>query len=236
MKMKFADFPPRTSSSTVDLHEYTSMDYEKSKVIIDEGRQATEDKERVLQAFRAERPGLEKLLEARNARRRQLHHVPQFVRVEGTDPDARKTHRRVSAAAGRQAARHQDSRSACSRASPASANSTPSATAKSRRAHAPVCWSPSTRKVTRRRLLQFAFEVDGSETADVTFTQAVRLTFMDVAGYRSEWRTDARFRKHLRNLQRALQTRSPPTANGSSRHTHQPATRNSRFISIPIRW
>jgi len=34
--------------------------------------------------------------------------------------------------------------------------------------------------------LQFAFEVDGSESADVTFTQAVRLTLMDVAGYRSE--------------------------------------------------
>jgi NTE family protein len=42
-------------------------------------------------------------------------------------------------------------------------------------------------------LLQFAFEVDGSETADVNFTQAVRLTVMDVAGDRSEWRTDALF-------------------------------------------
>jgi NTE family protein len=42
-------------------------------------------------------------------------------------------------------------------------------------------------------LLQFASEVDGSETADVTYTQAARLTLMDVAGYRSEWRTDVRF-------------------------------------------
>jgi NTE family protein len=34
------------------------------------------------------------------------------------------------------------------------------------------------------------FEVDGSESSDVDFTLATRLTFLDVAGYRSEWRTD----------------------------------------------
>src|SRR5262249_25162933 len=41
--------------------------------------------------------------------------------------------------------------------------------------------------------LQPGFEVDGSETDDVPFPQAARLTFMDVAGYRSEWRTDFLF-------------------------------------------
>ena len=38
--------------------------------------------------------------------------------------------------------------------------------------------------------LQLGFEVDGSESNDVDFTLATRLTFLDVAGYRSEWRTD----------------------------------------------
>ncbi len=38
--------------------------------------------------------------------------------------------------------------------------------------------------------LQLGFEVDGSESSDVDFTLATRLTFLDVAGYRSEWRTD----------------------------------------------
>ena len=41
--------------------------------------------------------------------------------------------------------------------------------------------------------LQLGFEVDGSESTDVTFTQAGRITFLDVAGYRSEWRTDFAF-------------------------------------------
>ena len=42
-------------------------------------------------------------------------------------------------------------------------------------------------------LLQPSFVIDGSQTDDVTFTMGGRLTFMDVAGYRSEWRTDFEF-------------------------------------------
>ncbi len=41
--------------------------------------------------------------------------------------------------------------------------------------------------------IQLGFEVDGTESSNVTFTQAGRLTFMDIAGYRSEWRTDFTF-------------------------------------------
>jgi len=41
--------------------------------------------------------------------------------------------------------------------------------------------------------LQLGFEADGSESKAVTFTQAGRLTFLNVAGYRSEWRTDFAF-------------------------------------------
>jgi NTE family protein len=41
--------------------------------------------------------------------------------------------------------------------------------------------------------LQVAFSVDGSENDDVTYTLLTRLTLMDVAGYRSEWRTDVQF-------------------------------------------
>jgi NTE family protein len=38
--------------------------------------------------------------------------------------------------------------------------------------------------------LQPSFEINGAQTQDVTFTFGARLTFMDVAGFRSEWRTD----------------------------------------------
>ena len=41
--------------------------------------------------------------------------------------------------------------------------------------------------------LQLGFDLDGSEPDYVTFTQAARFTFMGIAGYRSEWRTDVNF-------------------------------------------
>jgi NTE family protein len=41
--------------------------------------------------------------------------------------------------------------------------------------------------------LQFGFEMDGSESDNTNFTLASRLTFMDIAGFRSEWRTDVLF-------------------------------------------
>src|SRR5258708_38280553 len=37
--------------------------------------------------------------------------------------------------------------------------------------------------------LQPGFEVDGSEAGDIESTLGTRLTLMDVAGFRSEWRT-----------------------------------------------
>jgi NTE family protein len=41
--------------------------------------------------------------------------------------------------------------------------------------------------------LQPAFELDGSEAGDIEFTLATRLTLLDVAGFRSQWRTDFLF-------------------------------------------
>jgi NTE family protein len=41
--------------------------------------------------------------------------------------------------------------------------------------------------------LRPAFVIDGQQTDDVTFTLATRLTVMDIAGFRSEWRTDFTF-------------------------------------------
>jgi NTE family protein len=41
--------------------------------------------------------------------------------------------------------------------------------------------------------LQPAFEIDGSEAGDIEFTLGTRLTLLDVAGFRSEWRTDFLF-------------------------------------------
>jgi NTE family protein len=41
--------------------------------------------------------------------------------------------------------------------------------------------------------VQPGFEIDGSEAGDIEFTLGTRLTLTDVAGFRSEWRTDFLF-------------------------------------------
>src|SRR6202000_1967903 len=41
--------------------------------------------------------------------------------------------------------------------------------------------------------LRLGFTVDGSEPDNVTFTQSAQVTFMDIAGFRSEWRTNLQF-------------------------------------------
>jgi len=42
-------------------------------------------------------------------------------------------------------------------------------------------------------ILRPGVQIDGTQPDNVTFTTGGRLTFMDVAGYRSEWRTDFQF-------------------------------------------
>jgi NTE family protein len=176
----------------VDLHQFSSLDYAKSEVIIDKGRQATQDKERVLEPFALSEADWQSYLAAREARRLSSVAVPQFVRVEGTNPDAAKhiedflqplvgkpidtktlggLFTRLTGIGKFDSVGYRQIQDGSRSGLLIMVHE---------KAYAPPT-------------LQFAFEVDGSETADVTFTQAARLTLMDVAGYRSEWRTDARF-------------------------------------------
>jgi NTE family protein len=176
----------------VDLHQYSSLDYAKSKVIIDKGRQAAQDKERVLEPFRLNDADWQSYLQTRDARRLSSVAVPQFVRVEGTNPDAAK---HIEDFLQQLVGKPIDTKTLDGLFTRLTGIGKFDSIGYRQiqdgsRAGLLVivhekAYAPPT--------LQFAFEVDGSETADVTFTQAARLTLMDVAGYRSEWRTDARF-------------------------------------------
>jgi NTE family protein len=176
----------------VDLHEYTSLEYEKSKEIIDKGRQASEEKARVLEPFALNDAEWQNYLSARNSRRRGSSLTPQFVRVEGTSAGAAK---HIEDFLQPLVGKPLDAKTldglltrltgigkfdSVGYRQIQDGDRTGLLVMVHEKSYAPP-------------VLQFAFEVDGSESADVTFTQAARLTLMDVAGYRSEWRTDARF-------------------------------------------
>jgi NTE family protein len=177
---------------SVDLHEFSSLDYGKSRAIIDVGRKATEAKARVLEPFALNDNDWQTYLQARGSRRRSAIPIPQFIRVEGTDPDAA---RHIEAFLQPLVGKPLDATTldglltrltgigkfdAIGYRELTDGTSTGLLIEVHEKSYAPP-------------LLQFASEVDGSETADVSFTQAARLTLMDVAGYRSEWRTDLLF-------------------------------------------
>ncbi len=131
-------------------------------------------------------------LQARDARRRSAIPTPQFIRVEGTNPDAAKhIENFLLPLLGKPLDTHSldglltrltgiGKFDAIGYSEINDGTRTGLLIQVHEKSYAPP-------------LLQFASEVDGSETADVSFTQAARLTLMDVAGYRSEWRTDLLF-------------------------------------------
>jgi NTE family protein len=72
----------------VDLHEFNSMDYEKSETIIGIGKNAASEKTTVLTPYSLDDSAWREYLERRDARKRTHVAVPQYVRVEGVDQEA----------------------------------------------------------------------------------------------------------------------------------------------------
>ena len=176
----------------VDLHEYSSLDYAKSQVIIDKGRSATEEKSRVLEPFALNDSDWHHYLSDRDSRRRSFALTPQFVRVEGTNPDAAQHIQKfLQSLIGKPLATKSLDGLLTRLTGTGQFDSVGYREIQDGdRAGLLIIVHE---KTYAPPLLQFAFEVDGSETADVSFTEATRLTLMDVAGYRSEWRTDLLF-------------------------------------------
>jgi NTE family protein len=176
----------------VDLQNFNSMDYEKNQAIIRRGKEAAADKEAVLLPFALDDAAWQEYVRRRDARKQSSVPVPQFVKVEGVGPGVKKS---VESTLQPLVGKKVDTRATEDLLSHLTGNERFSSLdyrlvhggdldGLEITAHENVCCPPT---------LQLGFEVDGSETQDVTFTQAGRLTFVDVAGFRSEWRTDFLF-------------------------------------------
>jgi NTE family protein len=176
----------------VPLQEYTSLDYTKSKDIIRRGTAAAEDKSRILSPYQLDDAAWNAYLDARRAREKPAVYMPQFIEVQGTGGDAQKTierflrgfvgqpldikllERRLTALTG------------LGRYDTAGYQLI-------HRGEQQGLLITVHEKNFAPPQLQPAFEVDGSEANDVNFTFGARATFLDMAGYRSEWRTDVLF-------------------------------------------
>jgi NTE family protein len=177
---------------TVPLEKYNGFEYDKAAAIIQEGIQAAEQKKAVLSRFSASDGEWNAYVAAKEARIRTEVPTPQFVEVQGTNPRAAHQlelflHRLVGhpidngelnqllirlTGIGKYA-------SADFRFVTRDGQSGLVVTVHE------YSYAPP--------ILQLGFAIDGTESDDVTYTQLARITFMDVWGYRSEWRTDLQF-------------------------------------------
>jgi NTE family protein len=177
---------------SVHLGEYNTTDYKKNEPIMQKGYEAADERSRLLSSFALDDAAWQEYLREREARKRKAARVPEFIQVQGT-----------SAEAGADIQRYL-----------ASFTGKPLDTAKLDHALTRLTgvgrYDALGYQVTEQDgkqgllilvreknyappTIQPAFEVDGSESGDLKFTLGTRLTFMDIAGFRSEWRTDFLF-------------------------------------------
>jgi NTE family protein len=175
-----------------DVEKYTTMEYEKTDEFIKIGYQAAEEKAQILKPYELDDNAWAEYLREKETRVRTKIGVPQFVKVEGVTGDAAANVQKfLSSFAGKPIDQ------------PALEQLLTRLTGIGRydsvtydiihegdkdglliRIHE-TSYAPPT--------LRPGIDIDGTQTDDVTFTAGARLTFMDVAGFRSEWRTDFQF-------------------------------------------
>jgi NTE family protein len=174
---------------SVPLAEFRTSDYTKSEQIMKRGYEAANSRARLLEAFALgdtvwqER---QRLLETR-----KLSDVPapQFIEVEGTNPhEAIDVIRYVKRFQGKPL-NPEKLDEVLTRLTGVGRYDSAGYRLIEKNGQ-PGLLIQVVEKNNAPPMFQTAFEVDGSQSGNVDFTMGTRFTFMDVAGFRSEWRTD----------------------------------------------
>jgi NTE family protein len=174
---------------SVPLGEFTAVDYAKSEPIVHRGYEAAKTKARMLEAFALNDADWEAHLQTRKAREHTELPVPQFVKVEGTsEREAIDVARYLKGFPGKPI-EPQRLDAALTRLTGVGRFDSASYWLTKQDGKAGLLVRV-VEKNDAPPMFQTAFEVDGSQAGNVDFTMGTRFTFMDVAGYRSEWRTD----------------------------------------------
>ena len=176
----------------VDVQKFSALEYDKAEALIQQGMQAAEEKSKILLPYALDQAAWDEYVARRDARKKGAVGVPQFVRVEGSSPDAnQRVEKFLKPLVGKPidtpmldtyltrltGLDRYDSVSYGLTQNDGEAGLLVTVREKN---YAPP-------------LLQPAFVVDGTQPGNVTFTMGGRLTVLDIAGYGSELRTDFRF-------------------------------------------
>ena len=177
---------------SVPLERFLSSDFAKNVPIMQAGYQAAKAKSKLLAGFALDYAAWSDYVNARDSRKQTATPVPQFIDVQGTSAPAQDEIRRyLKEFVGKPLS--------ADKLDPALTQLTGSGRYDTldyrivERDGKQGLLIVVKEKVSAPSTLQTAFEVDGSEAGDIEFTLGTRLTLMDVAGFRSEWRTDFLF-------------------------------------------
>lgn len=72
----------------VDVQKFTSLEFDKAEALIQKGMEAAEEKAKILQPYALDQAAWDEYVAKRDARKKAVVGVPQFITVEGTSADA----------------------------------------------------------------------------------------------------------------------------------------------------
>jgi len=178
---------------TIPLGEYTSSDYKKNAQIMEKGFEAAKTKAALLEKFALNDADWQNYIVERESRRQAIAAVPQFIEVEGADTAQQKEN--IEHFLQPLAGKPLDTKKLDSDLTRLTGLGRYDAVGyrMMERGGQQGLLIQVNEKNYAPPTIQPAFEVDGSESEEVGFTMGARLTVLDAAGFRSEWRTDFLF-------------------------------------------
>jgi len=176
-----------------DVQKYTTMDYQKSDELVRVGYEAAEQKAAILKPYALDDAAWAAYLADKQSRIRTKIGVPQFVKVVGVEGEATANVQKFLDPLAGKPIEQKDLEQLLTRLTGVGRYDS-------------VTYDMITDENGRDGLLvrihektyapptlQPAFQIDGTQPDDVSFTLGGRITAMDVWGFRSEWRTDFQF-------------------------------------------
>ncbi len=176
----------------VDVKAFDSLEYDQAEAIIDRGSQAAADKSNILAPYALDDAAWSAYLSHRQERMKTDVPAPQFVEVRGTDAKSSQELARFLAPLKGKPINLPAMEDMFNQLTGIGKFDSVDYWLAEKDDQTGLIVSVHEKGYVPPSL-QLGFEADGSESKAVTFTQAGRLTFLNVAGYRSEWRTDFAF-------------------------------------------
>lgn len=175
-----------------NVEKFSTMDYAKVDELIKAGYEAAEEKSQVLKAYSLDDKAWAEYVREKNSRIRTKIGVPQFLKVEGVTGEASvNVQKFLLPLVGKPIDERTIDQLLTRLTGVGRYDSITYDMIREGdkdglliRVHE-KSYAPPT--------LRPGIVIDGTQTDNVTFTAGARLTFMDVAGFRSEWRTDFQF-------------------------------------------